>query len=465
MICVALKGQTADEMVARAAAALSAGAHMVEFRIDTLIEPSAEALRKLSAVRALKIATLKGRSLELMRRKDAAELLSPFDYVDIELEDVSRVRLPQQLVSRLVVSHHGPMASPGELESVIRAELRAGAVAKCVGTRGSFAEASLYAGGAEGFEKQRVMTFSTGAAGLLSRLASLRNGAPWTYASLSEGERTADGQPVLSDLADLQDGLLNVLIGADVSRSPSPVIQNYALGRHRLRGRYIALSLGSREELEPFFTCARAAGVRGINVTMPYKTDVLPFMSAVDDQAGRIGAVNTVVVEGDRLVGYNTDYTAVSRLLNGQRHGRVLLIGSGGAARSAAEALHGSDITILSRDAARGTAMALSMGFENNAFEAGGSYDIIVNCTPAGMDGRRAPLPDGVTSCTFRTVMDFVYSKKKTSYRMLAEEQSCRYIGGAEILANQAAASFRLWTGTDAPLDDMLSILRKEGFS
>ena len=109
--------------------------------------------------------------------------------------------------------------------------------------------------------------------------------------------------------------------------------------------------------------------------------------------------------------------------------------------------------------------MALSMGIENGTFVAGSSYDIVINATPVGMDGRQGGLPEGVASCTFGTVMVFVYSKKKTPYRLLAEDQSCRYIGGAEILAKQAAESFNLWTGTDAPLEDMLSILRKEGFN
>ncbi|MDH2905312.1 MAG: type I 3-dehydroquinate dehydratase [Methanomassiliicoccales archaeon] len=465
MICVALKGPTPDEMIAKASRAVAAGAGMLEYRIDSLRDPSPESLRKLSAVGAIKIATLKGRSLKLVERADAPELFSSFEYVDMEMEDAGRVKFPERMRSKLVVSHHGPLRSSDELNAIVRTELESGAIAKCVGTLGNFAEASILATPEAVSEPHRVMAFSTGPAGLLTRLASLRNGAPWTYASLSDEERTADGQPVFSDLLEMHNGLVNVLIGADVSHSPSPLIQNYALARNRIRGRYVALSIGSREELEPFFRCARAAGVRGVNITMPYKTDAMALMSEIDVQASRIGAINTVVIDGERMRGYNTDYAAVRQLIGSLPHRRALVIGSGGAARSAVAALNHSDITVISRNAARSRAMALSMGIENGTFVAGSSYDIVINATPVGMDGRQGGLPEGVASCTFGTVMDFVYSKKKTPYRLLAEDQSCRYIGGAEILAKQAAESFNLWTGTDAPLEDMLSILRKEGFN
>ncbi len=463
MICVALKGRTAEEMIARASAAVSAGARMVEFRIDSLADPSEEALRRLSSVHATKIATLKGRSLKLIERADAAELFSSFDYVDIEMKDVGHVKLQRELTSKLVVSHHASVGSEDELKTILKTELASGTIAKCVGTGGSFAEAAFMSGPAGHREPQKAMTFSTGSPGLLTRLASLRNGAPWTYASLSDEERTADGQPVFSDMLEMQNGQTDVLIGADVSHSPSPVIQNYALAASGLRGRYVAISIGSRQELEPFFRCAQAAGVRGVNVTMPYKTDVAALMSELDVHAGRTGAVNTVVIDGDRMRGYNTDYTAVSQLVDGLPHRRVLIVGSGGAARSAAAALSRADMTIISRHQSRSDDMARSMGIENVPFEAGGSYDIVVNSTPVGTDGH-GTLPGELSSCTFRAVMDFVYSKKKTPYRLLAEGQSCRYISGAEILARQAASSFKLWTGTDAPLDGMLSILRKEGF-
>jgi len=465
MICVALKGETAEEMVARATAAISAGARMVEFRIDSLKSPSAESLQKLSAVNAVKIATFKGRSMKLAEGPDAASSLRSFDYIDIGLEDANTIQIPSSLRSKLIVSYHGSITSHDELKSVVRKELQAGAIAKCIGTRGSFAEASLLLNAADSNERNRVIAFSTGGAGLLTRLASLKNGAPWTYASLSDDERTADGQPVFSDLQEMQNGHVNVLIGADVSRSPSPVLQNYALAKNGLRGRYAAMSIGSRKELAPFFECARAAGVRGVNITMPYKRDAVELMSDMDIQAGRIGAINTVVIDGDRMSGYNTDYTAVSQLISGMPRGRALLVGSGGAARSAAAALHEFDMTIISRNSAGDGAIASSLGFENSRFEPGGSYDVVINCTPIGMDGTEGSLPEGVASCTFHTVIDFVYSKRKTPYRLLAEKQSCRFIGGADILARQAAASFKLWTGMDAPLDGMLSILRKEGYN
>jgi shikimate dehydrogenase len=185
---------------------------------------------------------------------------------------------------------------------------------------------------------------------------------------------------------------------------------------------------------------------------------MLRFLADCDPLAGRIGAVNTVVVRGGgRLYGYNTDYVGVLRSLGGRMPlagSRVLLFGAGGAARAAAFALAqaGSNVCLCARRPERARALARAVGGQAvaRADLKREFFDAIVNCTPVGMYPRGgSPLGGAELNC--RIVMDMVYRPRETELIHLARRKGIDVISGVEMFLAQGFAQYEIWTGERAP--------------
>ena len=280
-----------------------------------------------------------------------------------------------------------------------------------------------------------------------------------------------------------------VLIGYPLRHSVSPVFQQAALDYHGLDTRYEAWEAASIGELERALEKMRNEGCLGGNVTVPYKEAVLPLLDEVDEVSRRIGAVNTVVATGNRLVGSNTD---VEGFLEGlvvtggfdPVGKRVVMLGAGGVARAAGYGLAGrgvASLVISSRSWERAASLAADLGSHVAGgggigqslrtsvvaveWETGRSgenlrdADLIVNCTTVGM--RHGPsegesllrvedIPRGVL------VYDLVYNPWPTPLLRRAEEAGAAILGGLSMLVYQGAASFELWTGRKAPVELMM---------
>jgi shikimate dehydrogenase len=209
----------------------------------------------------------------------------------------------------------------------------------------------------------------------------------------------------------------------------------------------------------------RALGIRGCGVSMPFKLEVLEHLDAVDPLARRIGAVNTVVNEGTRLVGYNTDAWGARRAFEEVRPlpgCRILLLGAGGAARAVAFAFAeaGAELTLANRDEPRAEALAAEVG----ARAAGGlalsaeleGFDAVVNASSRGMadvDPTSPIAPTGLRQDLI--VMDIVYKPVATELVRLALAQGCRVVHGGRMLLHQATRQFELYTGCAAPVEVM----------
>jgi shikimate dehydrogenase len=213
-----------------------------------------------------------------------------------------------------------------------------------------------------------------------------------------------------------------------------------------------------------------ALGFRGANVTIPHKGAVLPYLDRVDGDAALAEAVNTIVVEGGELLGYNTDVAGVYGALvdvcgDSLRGAPGLLLGAGGAARAAALALArlGVDLTVVNRTAAAvpgSTCRWLPLAELTAARVA--AQRLLVNATSLGMDGVGkvpASLADTVTAG--QVVVDVVYARGDTDLLARARARGATVIGGLEILVRQAAAAFEMWTGRSAPLDVMRDASRQ----
>jgi shikimate dehydrogenase len=256
------------------------------------------------------------------------------------------------------------------------------------------------------------------------------------------------------------------VIGWPVAHSLSPAIHNAAFAALGLDWIYVALPVppgAGREAVAGL----RRLGIAGANVTMPHKTDVARAVDELSETARALQAVNTVVVEGERLVGHNTDAPGLDRFLRRDAAfdpaGRTaLLYGAGGAARACALALARAGLArlvVAARDPARVSTMGDALGdlpteLVAIAFDAATAHpaDLVVNATPLGADGRELPLPEiGPGTC----VVDLLYHPSPTPLTRAAKEAGAAAFGGLGLLLHQAALSFELWTGQVAPLEVM----------
>jgi shikimate dehydrogenase len=257
---------------------------------------------------------------------------------------------------------------------------------------------------------------------------------------------------------------------ASLSRFPSP------LGRAMHEAGYRALDLPfvyvpfACRDLAGAVAGVRALGIRGVGVSMPFKVDVLPLLDALDPLAARVGAVNTIVNEGGRLVGHNTDAVGARRALEERTElaGRAaLVLGAGGAARAIAFALveAGAAVTIANRDGARALALADAVGARTvpwaDRAEAAAGANVLINATSMGMSDvdPHSPLPAEVLRPGL-VVLDAVFKPPHTALLAAADRAGAVGVDGTRMLLHQAMAQFSLYTGVAAPRDAMEAGLR-----
>lgn len=260
------------------------------------------------------------------------------------------------------------------------------------------------------------------------------------------------------------------IIGNPVGHSLSPAMHNAAFEHLGLNFVYLAFRV---EDVEGALRGMRALDLRGFSVTVPHKVAVIPFLDEIDPLARDIGAVNTIVNEGGRLKGYNTDWMGFVRSLEAvtplqDRH--AVLLGAGGAARAIAFGLkeRQTRLTILNRteDLHLAETLAGALGCpwgdlkQTDAIE---RADIVIHATPVGM----SPHPDQTLIDPRllhpgQIVYDIVYNPLETKLLREARQRGCRTIPGYEMLLLQGVAQFELWTGQPAPVSLMRDVLLQQ---
>ena len=265
------------------------------------------------------------------------------------------------------------------------------------------------------------------------------------------------------------------IIGHPIGHSISPLFQQAALDAIGFDGAYEAWDVAP-DGLGEFVAGLRAPGTLGINVTVPHKEAVIPFLDEVDDWASTAGAVNTIVNRDGRLAGHNTDGIGFLRALRDgagfDPRGRdVLVLGAGGSARGVVYALARAGIAqlfIANRtleraerlaDIAIDSGVAAESMALSDAPGATREVSLIVNCTSMGMvhgpDEDGSPLSaDDIPSTVL--VNDLVYNPLETPLLREAARAGAATLGGIQMLVYQGAASFEMWTGHDAPAAVML---------
>ncbi|HUK66687.1 MAG TPA: shikimate dehydrogenase [Anaeromyxobacteraceae bacterium] len=267
------------------------------------------------------------------------------------------------------------------------------------------------------------------------------------------------------------------VFGHPVAENPTGVMQEAAFAALRLHFRYLTIEVRPAD-LEAAITGLRAMNMRGINLTIPHKVAVLRFLDEVRPDAALMGAVNTVVRLGDRLVGENTDGKGFMRALTEDRGvlpkgKRVVILGAGGAARAIAVelALAGAaEVTVVNRSTARGEELAELLGRKTSTKSDfvpwKGSYavpagtDILVNATSIGLAPRVEGKPDlKYDSLRPGLVVCDVIPAPVTPFLREARERGAEGVDGLGMLVYQGAIGFELWTGAKAPVEVMYGAL------
>jgi len=253
----------------------------------------------------------------------------------------------------------------------------------------------------------------------------------------------------------------------------SPAMHRAAFAACGIAARYEAFDVPA-DELAAFVARARAAGVRQLAVSIPHKEAILALVDDASEEARAIGAANTVTRRGERLEAANTDWLGAVRALE-ERGGaklagaRAVVLGAGGTARAVGFGLarRGARVTVLNRTVARAEAVAADVGAEGaGPLEALAALEpeILVNTTSVGLASDASPVPAPAIP-PGSLVMDAVYEPERTRLLRDAAARGARPLGGKWMLVFQDAEQFRLWTGREAPVDEMARAFDEAGRS
>ena len=293
---------------------------------------------------------------------------------------------------------------------------------------------------------------------------------------MDEKSATAPGQVTVDELhtlyridqIDQQTRIMGV-VGLPVAHSLSPHVHNAALGAASINAVYIPLEVSDLASFVKRMIHPRTRevdwNVLGLSITAPHKTTVMDYLDWVDPVCTEIGAVNTVIVEDEKLCGYNTDANALIETLTGKlgslKKAQVAVIGAGGATSAALHGLRqqGASTTVFARDVNKAKIMARKFGANSKSlseatFE---GFDAVINATPLGTVGKfEAATPATANQLRgARLAYDLVYNPIETRFLREARAAGCQTIGGLSMFISQAAEQFRLWTGAKAPQDVM----------
>ena len=488
LIVASLVERSISGIANSAKVAFKQGADLVEVRLDYLGKIDTSKLVDVkNAIAEPTIATLRswnegGHSNlpEQERSYLIREILTfGFECVDLEittdktiLEEVKWMSgKPQLIASR----HFQKPASMSEVESSLTEACRLGDIGKVAMRCDHEGHALMLADIGLRFSQagERFVLIGTGPHGFLTRICAHEMGSALAYACL-DGKEAAPGQlniPAQMEYLEKQMTILG-LLGHPVSHSVSKPMHEAALKRARLAGTYLQLdvpeSCYSRRTLEVL----RDLRFKGINVTIPHKQTTVGFCDEATSSARVIGAVNTISFNGEKIVGENTDLFGFSKLIEGKirfkRKTAALVIGAGGAARAAVHVLKlkGAAVTVTARRLPQAQGLADEDKVKARSLESLDSpdarYDVIVNCTPLGMKGMPAknPIPGNLIR-RGTVIFDLVYNPPVTPAVRAAKRKRTRAYSGLEMLVQQGAKSFRIWTGKNPDAAVMRNAARR----
>jgi 3-dehydroquinate dehydratase / shikimate dehydrogenase len=486
---VALGFSTPSELDRAAEAEYKDGNTFLEFRLDYLRDASAgiNLIRsfhkhhpEVHLVATCRLKQNNGRFTGTLEHQiailqDAAKVGSAA--LDVEIESAERAKvdvLELRDSAPLIISYHNFQNTPA-LDPVLRRLQRIPAAAYKIATTARKPSDNLrLLQFARKHREPPLIALAMSEMGTPSRVLAPSRGSVFTYAAPLESESTAPGQLSAKLMHTLfrceklstQSRVYGV-IADPVAHSKSPQIHNRAFQARRLDAVYIPFLVAS-SHLRDWMAVAGNLPVAGFSVTIPHKQRILHYLDVIEPTAKRIGAVNTVWRKAGKWRGTNTDTEGIIKPLARQLrlpHASMLIAGYGGAARAGAVALAdaGAKITITGRKMQNARSLAQAVRAEAVTLKEAQTqrYDALLHATPVGM----APHPNESLfkeSIPADIVFDMVYNPHETLLLKRAKAQGCTIIHGSDMLLEQAACQFEIWTGESAPRAAMQAALEQQ---
>jgi shikimate dehydrogenase len=255
---------------------------------------------------------------------------------------------------------------------------------------------------------------------------------------------------------------LFAVIGDPIAHSMSPQMHNDLFEHYTLNAHYQPL-LVKKDHLRDAVVGLKSIGISGFNVTIPHKSEILPLLDEIDPLAQQIGAVNTVVNQNGKFIGYNTDglgfLAGLSALISELETQKVLIVGAGGAARAIYYTLARSGvqtIDICNRTVENAAELLQSCPYQTNskafslseAEDSLSQYTIIVQTTSIGMEPNLNHLPLSLTKLKRGSIVsDIIYNPLETAFLKAAKEKEAITQNGIDMFVHQGAQAFQYWTG------------------
>lgn len=504
LLCTSVTASTVEAALLDIEEANASGADVLELRLDFYTDFDAQRhLRQLmSACKLPFIVTYRPKwegglyegeeAARLRTLRQAAELGAPF----IDVEWLARDAFasgdePLPAGTRLIMSHHNfeKTLEKAELRRIEAGMRAAGAdIAKIAMTAADITDAWTMI---ELLKEKTgpMIALSMGERGVTTRILATKYGGFLTFGALGAGRESAPGQPTVSQLKHMYrcnlhtaDTKVYGIIGNPVKHSRSPVLHNAAMARDGYNGVYVPLLV---DDMDAFAMAFADADWAGFSVTIPHK-EAACRLSAADDVAAKIGAVNTLVrTPAGGLEGHNTDWdAAISAVERGLRGGgtskrpleglTAVVLGTGGAARALAfgAAERGANVIIAGRNAEKAAGLSAQVGASAARsvtattiadVQAGvlPAADVLLNTTPLGMVGEReaeTPVPQDKLS-QYKLVFDAVYTPLETRLLKEAKAAGCIVVDGLEMFVGQAAEQYVYFTGLEPPKDLMREVV------
>jgi 3-dehydroquinate dehydratase/shikimate dehydrogenase len=489
-VCVAIIADDPVEMLEKAESVVREN-YFFEFRLDYLKQPAAilPKLKRFFELHPEVIAIATCRRLPgggRFRGSVASQLdvllkaaANGCQLVDVELETAEALKTSDwdrlRSHAAVVLSHHDFRATRKLEETFTRMREFRADYYKIVTTATSLHDNVVMMK----FLQERSYTHSVvgvcmGEQGIISRVLGLRAGSVFTFAAANPGEETAPGQISLRTLRDAYridyiDAATRVygVAGDPVAHSLSPLMMNTAFRRENVNGVYLKLHA---KKIDDLVACIRDIPLSGVSVTMPYKEEIIQHLDNTDALTVKTGACNTVIRSAEgKLYGFNTDVAGILRPIEKRitiAGAKVLVIGAGGAARSAVFSLkdRGADVFIINRTPANAQKLAkqAKAKYLKRTDLKKHQFDVIINATPLGMEGApsQSPLPEKEIKA--RYVFDMVYTSAETPFTKAGRAAGADVIPGVEMFVQQGARQFEIWTGKPAPAAEMQNAVEME---
>jgi 3-dehydroquinate dehydratase / shikimate dehydrogenase len=487
-VCVAVTGSDPVEMVEKAEALVRDNTFL-EFRLDYLSRPVLALARikqfteyhpHISTIATCRRVANGGKfrgsiasELDILTKAAAAGC----QLVDMELQSAARCKRAQleRLRTRaaLILSYHDFRGTKKLEETLEKMVALPADFYKIVTTATTLHDNVVMMKFLEkNSDRYSLIGLCMGEQGFISRVLGVRAGSAFTFAAVSEDEKTAPGQVTAQELRSTYrieqvDPATRVyaVAGDPVAHSLSPAIMNAALRRETVNGVYVALHAKTLKDL---LSCIKEIPIHGLSITMPYKEAIVSHLDNTDAHTTKIGACNTVVRAQDgKLYGFNTDAAGVVRPLQQRislEQAKILVLGAGGAARAAVYGLkeRGAEVYILNRTL--GPAQKLARSARARLLKRTDlkkmAFDVIINATSVGM-GNTKDSPLNENEIKARYVFDMVYDPPETRLMKMAKAAGAEVIPGIEMFVQQAARQFEIWTGKPAPIDEMLLVVNR----